>query len=304
MGAYPELLPGGVAAADMDRRGEFVWGANPGEALDVLYLVGEAPMDERPRADFVIYQNITPPRDADYADLVLPAAAFSEVDGTVVSGDGRIRRVRKTVDTPGDARPDWEILSRVARRMGAEGFEFTDVRDVHEEIARLVRGFGDFDSLEKEPLPCVCEGEMFAVDPATAAANAPQKTIGANLPKGPVDANVPQETVDAKTPDSVYPFVLAVSTEEHTYRGFPISAWVGGAREIFPDGWLEISPGDAERARIAEGDDVVVRSTGFERTWKARIVEDQIEGLLRVTLPAGERPSCNPLRVNMRTRDV
>lgn len=295
MGAYPELLPGGLAASNRQRRGtiEETGGAPRGGKLDVLYLVGEAPMDERPSADFVIYQNITPPRDAAYADLVLPAAAFGEEDGTVVSGDGRVRRVAKAVDPPGEALPDWKILSLVARKMGVEGFDFSDARDVHSEIAGSIHGFGDFDSLGEEPMPLVCEGEISAVDDSAADDRAAVAGVNAS-----------RKAADAEAPDDAYPFLLTVAVQEHTYRGFPISTWVGGAKEIFADGWLEMSPGDAGRAGIAGGDDVVVRSTGFERTWKARIVEDQAEGFLRVTLPAEERPSCNPLRVNMRKSDV
>lgn len=319
MGAYPELLPGGFAASDKARRGaiEKRWGVNlgepavtwtgaslrgrsgggepdgprsaqGGETLDVLYLVGEVPFDERPSAGFVIYQNITPPCEVDYADLVLPAAAFSEVEGTFVSGDGRVRRVKKAVDPPGDARPDWEILSRIARKMGVKGFDFSHARDVHAEIASLVSGFGDFDSLEKAPLPFVYEGEMIRSGKAEAAGG----------------AHAGPERAGMKKSEGAYPFVLTVSVEEHTYRGFPISTWVGGAREIFPDGSLEISPEDAERTSIAEGDEVVVWSAGFERTWRARIVEHQAPGSLHVTLREQETLGRGPLRVHVRRRDV
>jgi predicted molibdopterin-dependent oxidoreductase YjgC len=330
MGAYPELLPGGVAASDEDRRVtiERIWdgqlpdpsrtwtaeslkpgspirgkpGVPDGEpggkvldvhesgpgrvSLDVLYLVGEVPMDERPPARFVIYQNITPPGETGYADLVLPAAGFAEVDGTFLSGDGRVRHVRKAVDPPADARPDWEILSLVARKMGVRGFDFQNTRDVHEEIARLVLGFGDFDALEKEPLPFVCEAEMVADHETAVVMKALQRSVG------------------TKAPDPAYPFLLTVSMEEHTYRGFPISTWVGGAREIFRNGWLEISPGDAEKACITEGDDVIVWSAGFERVWRAQIVDERAQGSLRVTLREQESLDRNTLRVNMRKRDV
>ncbi len=60
-----------------------------GQKLKVLYLVGEVPPDTAvQRAEFVIFQNIFPPESAHAADLILPAAAFTEIDGSFVNGAG------------------------------------------------------------------------------------------------------------------------------------------------------------------------------------------------------------------------
>lgn len=104
--------------------------------LQVLYSIGQAPVSEvRPRADFIIFQDLFAPKDPDFADLVLPSAAFTEVEGTILSGEGRLRRVNPVVPPPGLAMPDWQILCQLARRMGVRGFEFKNVAEVQAEMA-------------------------------------------------------------------------------------------------------------------------------------------------------------------------
>ncbi len=168
MGVYPELLPGGFSSADSKRIDNLrqKWGAEiprfsggwngesvtSGAGLKVLYLVGEIPMDQRPACDFLIYQNILPASQLD-ADLVIPAAAFTEADGTFINGEGRLQRARKAVNPPGDAAPDWETLCLLAQKMGKIGFQFTDASEIHAEISDLVESFGRFDDVERKPTP-------------------------------------------------------------------------------------------------------------------------------------------------------
>ena len=60
-----------------------------------------------------------------YADVLLPAAAWGEKDGTVTNSERRISRQRPFLPLPGEARPDWWIVCEVARRMGfADAFDY------------------------------------------------------------------------------------------------------------------------------------------------------------------------------------
>jgi predicted molibdopterin-dependent oxidoreductase YjgC len=240
----------------------------------VLYLIGEVPWGGRPEAETIIYQNIFPPVSLRDVDLILPSAAFSEIDGTFLSGEGRLQRVKKAVDAPGAALPDWEILCRVARKMGVQGFEFADVREVHDEISHLVKGFGEFDADDRKVIELVCEGKLDV----------------ANEPSG-------RSTRTA-------PLVLTATVDEHTYKGFLISDWVAGAKEIFAVGCVAVNPEDAAKLQLHDGDDVVVTSAAFERKWRARITADQPKGSLHVTLRPNERLGPNPHHVNMRKCDV
>jgi anaerobic selenocysteine-containing dehydrogenase len=88
------------------------------------------------------------------------------------------------------------------------------------------------------------------------------------------------------------------------HRGFPLSTWVEGARMLFPEGVLSMSSDDAKKARIADGDKVLVRSANFEKTWPVRIVSEQPKGTLHVTLRQGESVGSNPHRVRIRKKNV
>jgi predicted molibdopterin-dependent oxidoreductase YjgC len=210
------------------------------------------------------------------ADLALPAAAFSEVDGSLVNGERRVLRLRQAVKPPGEALADWEILCRVARAMGASGFEFSSAREVHEEIAALVDGFGDFDHPGERAVPFNFEGE---ITPAQAA------------------------TRVAKAADTRLPYSLAISRSEHSYRGTTLARLVGGAARLFPEGSLAINAEDANAEGISDEDRVVVTGAHFERTWTARTTAAQPRGVLGVTLAPGELADANPGRVRVRRHD-
>jgi predicted molibdopterin-dependent oxidoreductase YjgC len=100
----------------------------------VLYLVGEDIPAGLPGESFLIYQNIYPPSGERLPDLSLPAAAFSEQNGTLLDQAGRIQHIRQAVPPPGEALPSWEILCRIARQMGASGFDYARLAEIQAEI--------------------------------------------------------------------------------------------------------------------------------------------------------------------------
>src|SRR4029079_15357499 len=72
------------------------------------------------------------------AQILLPAAAWGEKDGTVTNSERRISRQRPFLPLPGEAKPDWWIVADVARRMGfADGFAYGSAADVFREHAAL-----------------------------------------------------------------------------------------------------------------------------------------------------------------------
>ena len=72
-----------------------------------------------------------------YADVLLPALGWGEKDGTVTNSERRISRQRAFLPAPGEALPDWQILSLFAQRMGYGGFDFCGAHGVFDEHARL-----------------------------------------------------------------------------------------------------------------------------------------------------------------------
>lgn len=80
------------------------------------------------------------PLNTQYADIVLPAAGWGEVDFARCNAERRLRLYAKFNDAPGDAKPDWWAVGQFAQKMGYEGFEWEESNDIFEEAARFSRG--------------------------------------------------------------------------------------------------------------------------------------------------------------------
>lgn len=111
----------------------------------------DAVRDALKGCDFVVVSDITGATDtARLAHVLLPAAAWGEKDGTVTNSDRTISRQRPALVAPGAARPDWDILADVGRRMGfQDAFDYASAGEIFREYAAMSAisaGFGkDFD---------------------------------------------------------------------------------------------------------------------------------------------------------------
>jgi len=86
---------------------------------------------------------IRDPIGAKYADIVLPVATWGEENFTRANGERRLRLYEKFYDPPGEAKPDWWIVAKWAKKMGFEGYDWKDSNDVITEGARFSRGRQD-----------------------------------------------------------------------------------------------------------------------------------------------------------------
>jgi assimilatory nitrate reductase catalytic subunit len=116
--------------------------------VKALWILGTNPADSMPRADrvraalalcpFVAVSDCWPNDTTRFAQIVLPAAGWGEKDGTVTNSERRISRQRAFRPAPGEARPDWWMLTEVARRMGWEAaFPYRSAADIFREHAAL-----------------------------------------------------------------------------------------------------------------------------------------------------------------------
>jgi assimilatory nitrate reductase catalytic subunit len=101
------------------------------------------------------------------AHIMLPASAWGEKDGTVTNSERRISRQRPFLETPGEAKPDWWIVTEIARRMGyADAFKYKSAADIFREHAALSafenEGMRDFDIGALAQLP---DDAFNALDP-------------------------------------------------------------------------------------------------------------------------------------------
>ncbi|HSB00887.1 MAG TPA: molybdopterin-dependent oxidoreductase [Anaerolineales bacterium] len=104
------------------------------QGLEVLHLLGEAVPAYLPDQPFVLYQNIYPPALDLPAGLILPTAAFTEEDGTFLDHSGRLRSTHRAVQAPGAALPSWQILCRIAQKLGAPGFDYENEAQIRAEF--------------------------------------------------------------------------------------------------------------------------------------------------------------------------
>ncbi len=87
--------------------------------------------------DHLVVIDIFLTETAQLAHVVLPATAWGETDGTFTNTERRIQRVRAAVEPPGEAKPDWWILSALANRIGIPGFEYDSPKEVFNELCSI-----------------------------------------------------------------------------------------------------------------------------------------------------------------------
>ncbi len=164
-GSSPDNLPGYQKVSDPDVRRKFenAWGVKlPEKAglnnhemvegvhegqLKAMYLKGEdmGLVDSNinyvqaafEKLDFFVVQDIFLSRTAEFADVVLPASPSLEKEGTFTNTERRIQRLYKAFEPLGDSKPDWQIITEVANRLGA-GWTYTHPSEVMAEAAKLM----------------------------------------------------------------------------------------------------------------------------------------------------------------------
>ncbi|MHA6323694.1 molybdopterin-dependent oxidoreductase [Roseivivax sp. CAU 1753] len=124
--------------------------------VKALWIIHTNPAVSMPDADavrdaiaacpFTVVSDITDRTDtARLADVLLPATAWAEKDGTVTNSDRTISRQRQVLPVPGQARPDWAILAEVGRRMGfGPAFDYANEAEIFREHAALSGIAGQF----------------------------------------------------------------------------------------------------------------------------------------------------------------
>jgi len=220
-------------------------------SVRALYVMGENPMLSDPdinhvrkclqRLDFLVVQDIFLTETARLAHVVLPGASFAEKNGTFTSTDRRIQRVRKAIEPPGNARPDWEIICQLARRVGASGFDFGSPASVMDEIAQVTPIYGgiSYERLEREgflqwPVPS-------ADHPGTPYLHKGKFSRGL----GRFHAIHFREA--AELPDDEYPFILTTGRLMFHFHTGTMTRRSEKLEQEVPEAYVELHPDDAAR---------------------------------------------------------
>jgi NADH-quinone oxidoreductase subunit G len=119
------------------------------DSAKAIYLMASDPLGDDPKlaeqlkaATFVVVQDLFMTETAREADVVLPAQAFAEREGTYTTGERRVQRSYMTLPPMGETRPDWLIVSQIGKQVGLS-FEAGSVVSLFAEVAASIPAYGD-----------------------------------------------------------------------------------------------------------------------------------------------------------------
>jgi len=314
MGALPNVYPGyqKVDNPEVKKKFEAAWGGplsdKPGTALTevfdaidqgrvkALYIVGENPVlsdaDSKhveaaiQRLVFFVSQDIFITESNRYADVILPAVSFAEKDGTFTNTERRVQRVRKAIEPIGQSKPDWWIISQVAKRMGAEGFDFADAEAVMREIASLTPSYAGitYERIDREGIPWPCSA---ADHPGTPTLH----TARFATPDGKGHFRPLEYKPPAELPDGDYPLTLTTDRSLYHFHTSTMTRRVAGLEQLDDRELLRIHPDDAARLGISHGETVRVVSRRGEVTVEADVNTVCPPGVVSMTFHFHETPT-------------
>lgn len=299
MGCLPNFLPGYLNVEDEKNRARFEkeWEvklpAKPGIKISevpdaildgkirALYVFGENPVISDPdsnhfchaleKLDFLVVQDIFLTETARMADVVLPAACWGEKDGTFTNTERRVQRVRKAVEPPGGALPDWQIFGELARFFGYHKMNYLHPKEIWDEVRRLVpEKFGGitYQRLDQERgISWPCPDEKHPGTPilyvggkfATPSGKVQLRPVLFDLGQTPEekDASILNHSLTgglAELPDEEFPFVLTTGRRVYHYHTGTMTRRCELLDRLGPEQVVEINPADAARLGIADGD--------------------------------------------------
>jgi len=294
MGALPHLLPGYQEVSDEKVRGTFeeVWGISiPSQvgqgALEMLlsaekgnikglYIVGENPVVTYPDSaqtkkalgalDFLVVQDLFLTPTARCADVVLPVASFAEKRGTYTNFERRVQRLQCGLNKLEGVKTDLEIFTELSLKMGYE-MKVSTSEGVMQEINGLVPLYAEI----KYPLLSE-EGVQWSLPSDKKKVSLYSR--GSPLGKYRFIPVVGDEM--AQEPDEEYPLLLL--TGSILFHSGSLSTKSPQLNQVGSGGWVEISPEDASKYQLQDGQAILVRSKEGEINAQVKISKKQVKG--------------------------
>jgi len=355
VGGMATLLPGHRDLKNADHREELqqFWGGRAisdkagltateifealnDDRLKAIWIICTNPLTSLPnarlieeglkKARFVVVQDVSNKVETlKYADVILPAAAWAEKEGTMTNSERRISYLNKIIDAPGEALPDTEIICRFAQKMGYPGFEFEDQAAIYAEHAALTADTNidisglNYDILKKEksvqwPYPKVKIQQVTAKKkpvwlneenvplPKGTARLFTDRTFYTPTTKAVIYA-VPDENT-SEQPDSDFPFILTTGRIRDQWHTMSKTGKVNKLNQHIKQAFLEIHPADAAKLQIGENDVCVIRSRRGEVQVKAKIGPAIKRGVVFLPMHWGKILDSDLNRANNVTNDI
>lgn len=222
-----------------------------------------------------------------FADVLLPVATWGEKDGTVTNSERRISRMRAFAAPPGEARPDWWIITEVARRLGyGDGFSYRSPADIFREHAAL-------SAFENEGRRVFDIGALAGISDAQYDALTPvQWPVNAKHPEGTerlfadgyfptADGRARLLPVTPRAPVVVagdeYPLIMNTGRIRDQWHTMTRTARTSRLTTHLPEPFVQIHPLDADLWHLSDGS-------------LARVISPQGRLLARVKLDQAQRP--------------
>jgi formate dehydrogenase alpha subunit len=257
-----------------------------------MFVLGENPMMSEPniaharkafeQLEFLVCQDIFINETGELADVILPATSFAEKDGTFTNTDRRVQRCRAAVKPVGAARPDWQILSDLGRRIEkllgyalSTGFEYHDPEEIWDEMRYLTPDFFgiDYNRLEEE-------GGVHWPCPSADHPGTPY-LFAEEFPRGRGKFWSIEYGTESELTNDEYPLNLSTGRVLYHWSG---STMTGNSslEDAYPEANCEINPVDAMQLEIQTGDWITVSSRRGAITLRAMVTERSPEGTVFV----------------------
>ena len=247
-------------------------------AVKALWVIGSNPLATMPnrervrraleRVELLVVQDAYHPTETSaFAHVLLPGAVWAEAEGTMVNSSRMVTFMPRAVPPPGEARPDWEIISQVARRMGfGASFPYANAAEVFAEVGRSynprtgydVRGMSHGRLANDGALtwPLVPDGEETKRRYVAAG-----ESLRFPTPSGHAQFHARPFVPDDDTPDDRFPFVLTTGRLAHQWHTRTKTGRVPALNRLNPGPFLQIHPDDAAALGILrDGEPVRVSS--------------------------------------------
>ena len=252
-----------------------------------LYVMGENPAMSDPDAnharhalahlEHLVVQDIFLTETAYLADVILPASAFPEKDGSFTNTDRLVQMGRKAINPPGDAKQDLWIIQQIANRVGLD-WNYKHVSEVFDEMRHTMPNIGGitWERLAREhavTYPCKVEG-----DPGQSV------VFETDFPREGGRARfVPADIIPAnERPDADYPMVLITGRQlEHWHTG-SMTRRASVLDAIEPDPVALVHPLDLAALGGQPGDVITLASRRGEVTLYARADDSSPRGAIFV----------------------
>ena len=230
---------------------------------------------------------------AHHADVVLPGSLQEEDEGTVTQVEGRVIKINKAVDCPGEARQDWVVIQDIARALGRpKGFTFDSPRAIFEELRAASRGgVADYSGITYEKIekqmgvfwPC------YDRDPQTGqptpehegtprlfergSYNPVAKGAGPfYFPDGKARFNVADYRPPVDDASEEYPLFLTTGRVVSQFLSGTQTRRIGPLVKQYPEPRIELHPRLADKLGITDGDWATAETRRGAITLRAQVV--------------------------------